>query len=179
MHHTLLPIPERKALRTEYRIRVLVVLCFMLSLAGLIGIAALFPAFVRASSEEHSQFDTVASLQKDKKDSGVSQIEAELSADSALLKGLATAPQGARLSSVIEGLVGSRGTLQFTSLAVSRAAGGFSVVIQGLAPTRDALLAFKSRLEAMAPGNKVTLPISELAKSADIQFSIQLTESLP
>ena len=180
MHHTLLPIPERKALRLEYRIRALIVLCFMASLAGLIGIAALFPAFMRASAEERTQLDTVASLQKDKKDSGVSQIEAELSADNVLLKGIAGAPDERRLSSIIASLVSARGSLTMSSISVSRLTGnGFSIVIQGISPTRDDLVAFKGRLEAMAPGNKVVLPVSELAKNTDVQFSIQLTEILP
>ena len=37
MHHTLLPLNERRALQREYHIRALTVLCFTLSLAGIIG----------------------------------------------------------------------------------------------------------------------------------------------
>ena len=53
------------------------------------------------------------------------------------------------------------------------------MVVQGIAPTREALVSYKNRLEGLTIGNKVELPISELAKSKDIRFSLRFTRTLP
>ena len=180
MQHTLLPATERRALRREYRVRVLIVLCFMASLAGLIGIGSLFPTFMRASLEEQSTLSVIASLKKVKDDSGMTKIEGELADDEALLAALEKHIGTALLSSVVEDAISARGSLQLTSFSLNRASTSTVVVVlQGTAQTRDALLAFKSRLESRVPGTKVELPISELAKSSDIPFSLRVTEPLP
>ena len=177
MRHTLLPYPARRALRKEYRIRALVVLCFMLSCAGVIGIGSLFPGFIHAISEERSQINTIASLQEGKKDSGILEIEKELAEDATLLSALLSLTPHDDMSKRIAKIAEIRGVVDITSISMERS-GTTSVayIIQGLAPTRDSLLSFKTRLEQLVPGGTVELPISELAKSTDVQFSLAYRE---
>jgi len=180
MQHTLLPIQERKTLRHEYRLRVAIVLCFMLSFAGLIGIGSLLPSYIAMSAKERTELDAVAALKKQKDTSGIGDIEGTLKADSALLNSASPLVQGTLPSAVVESVVSARGPVLLTSLMVASTDGSsFDVSIQGKAPDRSSLLAFQNRLEALAPGNKAVLPISELAKNSDIPFSIELTEKLP
>lgn len=180
MQHTLLPIQERKSLRHEYRLRVAIVLCFMLSFAGLIGIGSLFPSFISMSAKERSELDAVTALKKQKDDSGIGDIEGTLKADAALLAAATPLTVGTLPSAVIESVVSARGPVDLTSLSVASGDGSsFDVSIRGVAPDRPSLLAFQNRLEQLAPGNKAVLPISELAKNSDIPFSIELTEKLP
>lgn len=180
MQHTLLPLQERKTLRREYRLRVAIVLCFMLAFAGLIGIVSLFPAYISMSIKERSELEAVAALKKQKDDSGMADIEGTLKADAGLLNAALPLSGGVAPSSVVESVVSASGPVRITSLTVEQGDDlAFNVGIQGVAPDRDALLAFQNRLEALAPGNKAVLPISELAKNSNIPFSIQLTEKLP
>ncbi len=179
MQHTLVPIEERNMLRHEYRIRLGIVACFALSLAGIVGVSSLFPAFFRSSLEEHSELDTIATLQKEKTKTGITQIENELAADNLLLAPLSSA-NIVPLSSEVQDITALRGNIKLISLTFVRLSGGnVGSVIQGIAPTRESLLAFKGRLEANTPGGIVDLPIAQLAKSKDIPFSIQVTQKTP
>lgn len=180
MQHTLIPLQERKALRREYRLRAAIVLCFMLSFAGLIGIVSLFPAYISMSVKERSELDAVAALKKQKDVSGMATVEGTLKADAALLGSALPLSKGTMPSAVIESVVAARGPVRISALTIG--GGGddpFDVSIQGVAPDRDTLLAFQSRLEALAPGNKAVLPINQLAKNSNIPFSIELSEKLP
>lgn len=180
MKHTLLPLPERNILRREYRIRAGIVLCFMISIAGLIGIGALFPAFFRANMEEQSGISLVSSLKKGKDQSGITKIEKDLAVANVILKNIAESEDAVRLSTVIDSVLSTRGNIKLTSLSLTRiASSSVAVAIQGLAPSRDALLSFKTRLEQLSQGNAVNLPISELAKSVNLRFSLELAHLIP
>lgn len=180
MQHTLIPGPERAALRHEYRLRVLIVLCFMLSFAGVIGVVSLFPSFLSISEKEHAELAAVSALNKEKEANGTTDISRQLSEDQQTLNALSTELGVVRPSLVIQSIVSARGSVSITALTLKRSGNtDFVVSIQGVSPTRDALQAFQRRLEQLAPGNKAFLPISELARGTDIQYSIQLTEKLP
>ncbi len=180
MRHTLLPLPERIALRREYYIRDLIVLFFMLSLAILVGVASLFPAFMKAEIEKNQIKNTATTSIKDTKDSELKSIQSNMVKSMALLESLSEEKQPAKLSALVAGLISMRGDLKFSAISATKISSStLAMTIQGLAPTRNSLLLFKKNFEVAMPGNKVDLPVSELAKSANIQFSIQLAEKLP
>ena len=85
MYHTLLPLVERNALRREYRMRAGIVLCFMVSVAFLIGIVSLFPAYIRVMSEERSAEATMKSTSVAKNKGELTDIEKSVSENKALL----------------------------------------------------------------------------------------------
>lgn len=179
MQHTLIPRIERAALRREYRTRVFIVFCFTLSVAGIIGSVALFPAFIRALQEEKSQLSVIAALQKDKNDSGITEIENDLSRYAEYLSALLPGLDTPKYSQIIEDVVRTRGSVKITSLALEEmSTSSMQIRIQGIAPTRESLVTFKSRLEGLAPGNSVDLPIGELAKSRDIMYSLRVMHSI-
>lgn len=179
MLHTLLPINERKTLRREYRIRALIVLCFTLSVAGVIGIVSLFPSFIRATIEARGNEKALAAFKRDKDDSGLTTIEHNLSQYQALLTTLQAPPLRSRFSDLIPGLVSLRGPIRITSISVSKGQGTDSTVsLQIFAATRDDLLALKSRFEQVVSGNRINLPISALAKSTDIAVTLQFNEPM-
>lgn len=180
MQHTLLPLQERKALRREYRLRVAIVLCFMLSFAGFIGIVSLFPSYISMSVKEKGELDSVAAIKKQKDVSGMANVEGTLKTDASLLATAVPLMTGTEPSTVIESVVSARGSIHINAISVNQSDDSiFQVSIQGIAPDRDSLLAFQARLEALAPGNKASLPINQLAKNTNITFSIDLTEKLP
>ncbi|MEA2715598.1 MAG: hypothetical protein QOG91_626 [Candidatus Parcubacteria bacterium] len=180
MHHTLLPLNERRALQREYHVRALTVLCFTLSVAGIIGIGSLFPAYIRAGIEEQSALGDLASIAKAKDVSGLSDIQKNVAAGARLLSALSDSSGRPRTSALVAAVVGQRGNIGITALTILYVSTStVNVTILGQAPTREALLAFKSRLETEQQGNKVNLPPSTLAQAANIQFSIVLTKSVP
>ena len=182
MRHTLIPFPDRKKLRHEYRIRVAIVLCFMLSVAGIIGSASLFPTFIRVQREDKDARVAADILKKNKDANGVTDIEKQLAEGNILLGVLASSLHRPMLSAAIADLVGTRQQITITSVAMSRSQStttrSADVILQGKAPTRESLLSFKDRIEKGIPGSKVDLPISELSKSRDIQFSITVKQSI-
>ena len=178
MQHTLLPPQERTILRREYRIRVLIIFCFLLSVVGLIGAGALFPSFLFALNEEKVQLSLLDSLRKGKSESGVTALELDFRRDNALIAALSKEPKTPRPSVTIQSIVGVRGTVKLNSITVDTPTEDtVSIIIQGIAPNRDALLAFKVRLEELVPGGGVELPVSDLAKSKDLQFSMRITQT--
>ncbi len=191
MHYTLLTEKERSAVHHEYRTRAAIVFCFVMAAAGIIGIAGLFPAYTFSLSSERSQGRTLESI--DVKDDGKSDAtKKELSADSKLLSDVSRYVDGPTYSDVLNGIISAKGPVTFTSLEVEHGNAGVgtsavantvtssvTVIIQGVAPTRSALLDLRKRLSSLKSGNVVDLPISELTKSTAVQFSIKVTEQMP
>lgn len=180
MQHTLLPLKERNILRREYRMRVVIIFCFLLSVAGLIGAAALFPSFLFALNEEETQLQTLKTIKKTEDDGGVVKLELEFQKNNELIKLLSQERKIPQPSNTIQSIVGVRGPIKLNSISVDTPRqDALSIVIQGVAPNRDTLLSFKRRLEELVPGGGVELPVSDLAKSKDIQFSMRITQTFP
>jgi hypothetical protein len=179
MRHTFFPIQEQKILKREYRLRAVAVAFFMLALAGLIGVISLFPSYIQVAMERSSQAGTLASLKKGPDARAADAYREELESD---MKRLALLKDSTRVkpSTLIMETVSARGAVDITALSIDNiSTTTATIIVQGIAPTRDALVSFKTRLEGLVMGNKVELPISELAKSKDIQFSLKYTTLLP
>lgn len=159
--------------------RFAVVCCFMLASVSLIGFIALLPAFLAAYTDEKSALAAISDIKKGKDSAGAGAIQTRLATDTALVEALTKGLAQPRLSGVVESVAGLRGTNRLSSVRVERAATTtVTVIVQGIAPTRETLLAFKNRLESLSPGNKVDLPVAQLAKGSNIQFSLRLTQEL-
>ncbi len=179
MLYTLLPPTERKVLHRDYARRVLVVSLFAVGVAGLIGIGSLFPAFIRAGTEEAASQGELNAVTA-KNSSGLSDIQQRVSIGQNLLSVLGSGSNRSRLSYLLESIIQQRQMVRINSIAIDYPATNSAVAtIGGIAPTRDALVSFKSRLEASQPMSKVDLPVSELAKGTDVPFSIKITMMLP
>lgn len=180
MDYTFLPFNEQKDIKREYRIRAAIVLLFFLSTALIIGVGAMFPAYMRALSEKNLYIRAAAALKDSDQASVLESTEKDLMKSSAILSVLASSTEPEPFSSAIAAIAESRGPVVITSFALEKQPPSALVVtLQGQAPTRDALLAWKDRLADLAPGVSVDLPISELARDTDIQFSVQVTEPIP
>jgi len=178
MQHSLLPTKERAALRREYRIRVVIVFCFLLSVSGLIGVGALFPSFLFAVDEKKTQVALLESIKKDDQDITVTKLELGFQKDNKIIQALSQEPKTPRPSSTIQSIISVRGVVTLNSISVNTpVADALEVIIQGVAPNRDTLLAFKSRLEELVPGGEVELPVSDLAKSKNVSFSMRITQT--
>ncbi|MBP6858511.1 MAG: hypothetical protein KBC33_01615 [Candidatus Pacebacteria bacterium] len=152
----------------------------MLSVVGVIGIGSLFPAYVKVSFEERGQAALLQGDMGGQASGGIAEMTRELQEDTMLMRELSRTLGGQRPSTLVKDVVSARGSVKIQSIVVSDISTTSAVmVIQGVAATRESLVSFKTRLENMSVGNKVELPISELAKSKDIPFSLRFTRVLP
>lgn len=162
-------------LRREYRLRAFVVLCFALSLVGVISIVSFLPAFLFATIEKQNALTELRLMNSTNNKSGITELQREMAFSQSLLGKLNDAPDRARISLIIESIVSDRGPVRLDVLReMSRSTSTVRMFVKGFAPKRDDLLAFKSRLLASNPGSTIDLPVSELAKSADLDFSIMV-----
>jgi len=181
MRHTLLPLPERIALRREYYLRILVVLFFMISVAGLLGITAIFPAYIATVIEGKSvQKDSSGNAKDQDLSPDFGDIRKEMIRSQTLLSILAADSESKKISELIGGIVHLREDVLITSIVATKVSSTtFTATIQGIAPTRNSLISLKSRFEAAKSGNSANLPISELTSSTNIHFAMQLKEKMP
>lgn len=179
MNYTFLPYREQQKIRREYRIRVLIVLFFFISLSFLIGVGSLFPSYIFSVLEERTHLDQVIAFQKTADATTITATQQVLSQSGTVLDTVSNALQSNLSYSVITSIVSLKGNVVLNSFTVEHpSAKEIVVVVSGIAPTRADLLAFNSRLQGLPNKPTVDLPISTLAQDTHASFSIQITESL-
>ncbi len=180
MSYTFLPYLEQARIRREYRIRVLIVLFFFISISLIIATGSLFPAYVYSHFEEKNHLSQVAAFRKTADAVAIKANQKTLSTSAGILDTLSGSIQPDIYYSTITSIVSLRGGVKLSSLGVEHPSPTvIKIALAGIATTRSDLLAFKTRLERGLPGTvAVDLPISTLAKDANIPFSIQVTETL-
>jgi hypothetical protein len=180
MRHNFLPTKDQDVLKRVYYVHAMIVALFLLSVVGLVGLGSLFPAYISTNTEERSQLNTVASLKQSNDTSEALKIQKDLQDDSAKVTVLSKAINVVRPSAIITRMVEVRGPVRISSIVLSDISTSTAVVVmQGVAPTRESLVDFKTRLERLSIGNKVELPISGFAQSKDLPFSLRVNHKLP
>lgn len=182
MRHPLIPTAEKKALHHEYHVRLSIVFLWTLSVVGVIGITALFPAFMYASVEEVSALNTVSSSTKQPHAAEVSHFKTELTLSkntaNSVLAGISTSTL--TISDVIASVVAVRGQNSISMIAINRTTSGKALItIEGIAPTRNMLLAFKESIQAALSDATVDLPLEQLTQVKNVKFSIKVRSSTP
>lgn len=160
--------------------RVTVVSIVALAAALLIGCIALFPAFIRGVEDSHAAAGAVTADSKNNvTDVALNAAKADLSAANTLASTLIADDTQGGFTDVIRSIVGVSGGVSLSGIDLAYAdAKTVNAVLTGGAPTRDGLLAYRSRLEALF-STKIDIPISELAKSTSLGFNLHLTIKLP
>lgn len=182
IHYTLLPEPEIRTLRREYRVRVFVTLLLFVSCAIFIGSLSLLPSYFLSDDQGTKALKSAEELQKGREERGIDQVEKELSRNQVILKQLSLEKSKVVFSDLIQ-TVGKYRSPQILisafELSSLQAKGTttVTVVLQGKALTREGLIAFKKNLEQDKRFSGVELPISDLAKSKDIPFALKLSYS--
>ncbi|MDE2233181.1 MAG: hypothetical protein KGJ90_03535 [Patescibacteria group bacterium] len=162
----------------DYYLRLAVVVCIALASAAIVGAVALLPAYIQARNLESEQLSAVAKLDNSGDKAGVS-METELKADMATISRVESSFSNASASRAISDIISLRGNIRLTSFSFAASGKAVSLIVQGIAPTRDDLVSFKNDIENSLNGAKVDLPLSELTKSADIPFAISVAYNQP
>ncbi|MCX6716200.1 MAG: hypothetical protein NT077_04290 [Candidatus Taylorbacteria bacterium] len=180
MQHTLIPLRDRRRLYHEYYVRAIAVFIFTLAVSVVIGAAALFPAYIQAWFFNHSAQNEVSLAKSNKTDESLEKIKAELSSDNALLTVLTSEQKNVKFSPIIKSVIGVRGSVRITSFVINMTTATTTMItLTGIAPTRADLIAFRGRLEVLIPGNKINIPIDQLAKNINTPFTLKFSKPTP
>lgn len=180
IHYTLLPEKEIKTLKKEYRTRLFIILLFFVSCAVLVGIGSLTPAYIFSYTEEREALKNLETLRQSRQNRGTDNVIIDLTKSAAIVKQLEEYDDSTMFSQLISQIVSYKpANLYINSLdlknVVSKATTSIEIIVQGKASTREDLTIFGDRLKADPLISNVVLPVSNLAKSKDISFSIKLS----
>lgn len=174
----LLPGERHRTLRREYFWRLIVVAAVL----GIVLIASatilLLPTYLYVSNEVHSRTERLATVSSALASSDEAELLGRLDAlsqDTATLSKLGTLPSASAV--VSEVLAISRPGITLSSIAYTPKAGNTaaSMVISGMAATRDALRNYQLALQGTSFAQGVDLPVSAYAKDSNISFGITIT----
>jgi hypothetical protein len=180
IHYTLLPEKEIKKLRREYRIRLTIFLLFFMSCSVFVGIISLMPAYIYSYTQEKEALDKLEELQAKRKSDTIGPIKKELSDNTIVINKIKNINDSVIYSNIVSKIISQKPSGVSIKSFDMQAAGGsatstVTVAIQGKALTRESLVAFKDRLTKDPLITKVELPVSDLAKSRDISYSIKVS----
>lgn len=184
----LLPFEYKKKNRTEYILRlVVVVMCAAIFLI-LSSLALLIPSYVRALSQESTAEARLARVESGaKKATALVPGEQDPSARLAKLDEKAElflrAKKASGISSIptegIQEVIELKpASLKISSITYDKAAGREKFIVSGIALHRDDLARFVEDLKKNTSFTKVELPISSYVKSTNISFSIVLERAM-
>ncbi len=168
-----------RSLKREYRTRVFVMFLFFISIAVIIGILSLFPAYIFSYSQGQSSFQKIQTLEKNREARDIKNISKELKESYQIIKKLKANENISRFSETISEITKLRpAQVTLTSFQLSKSGSATSsteAIVQGKAISRESLLLFKKKLEDDQRITKVELPVSDLTKPKNISFAIRIT----
>lgn len=179
MNYTFLPQTERNKLKKEYRVRALVVLLFVLSVSVLMGVVSLFPTYINSRIVEKQELAKIADINKTNDSNGLEAVKKQLDADNVFLVNAETTNTASTFYPIIKDIIIAKGSVKINSIAITNVSTTtIDFVIQGFSTNREGLIGYKNRLETSMSGSVADLPLSDLAKNRDIQFSLKFTYSI-
>lgn len=167
---TIITEQYEKMLRRDYRLRLASVVLFALSIICVVGIVSLIPSYILSNDQYTSADRDLQALRTRREESGVVKQEKEIFVSRDLINKVNAHVSPVYLSGIVEALVAERSSgISITQMTVDMGAVSFG----GVARDRESLVAFKRNLEQSGRFIKVELPLSDLAKSRNINFSIK------
>jgi len=173
----LLPQDVQAQQRREYRLRLGAVALLFLAFAFIVGIVSLLPFAVSSGVElmatkRDSTSNTVAPQIDRTALDEVLAFKGELN----LLVPAEPQPTYSFAKSIKDATLDKPDGVSLSSFSFASVSGeAMQLVLSGVSATRDALVEFSQRLSSDAAFSSVDLPISNLSKKSDIDFSITLT----
>lgn len=175
----LLPFANRKKVKREYRLRLITLTLFMAASVVAIGSISILPTLFLSQSKKLSIENQAEFVER-----SIAHREAEVSLETlrdsrSRLALLATEDEQTTLTETIEVLCQCETTplVDIDGFFYETFGGIAKINVTGVASTRDALLSYKGRLERSEIFSSVELPISNLARDRDIEFTITVEQT--
>ena len=175
---SLLPEKNKKNLKKEYLVRYIILILLMGIFCIFIFIVSLVPAYINVNLNK-KLIETSLKEQNNEKES-LSADEADRIFD-VLEKQTSFLIRQQQLTSFV--LTNITEHLD-TGISILKLYGsydnkeGWTIKIDGTANSREGLSAFVDRIKADGQFKKINLPVSDLVKSENINFSIEIKENL-
>lgn len=173
----LLPPAEKQRMKKEYKLRVFTVYFFFIGTALLIALVLLLPSYFLANVIEGDAKREVAILENSSESTEREEINAELLLIKERLRAITKVEDRTELYEVIDTIANVGGnSISISSISYSRGFDGehSTLLLGGIALTRDGLLAFTKTLEENELFAEVNLPVSSLAQDQNIEFNIDV-----
>lgn len=171
----LIPPQAKKGVVREYWLRVVSVWFYTWSAALLGGVLIMVPAYVLINSQVSVYQESAKSASA--KVANFGDVSKSLTASSLQASKLLTGFRQSLISERISTLRSlEKPGVTISEFAITRTDEAYEPIqVSGTAENRQALAAFRDRLLALPDVASVDLPISNLAKDRDIQFSLTVT----
>ena len=170
----LLPQQDQRDLVSDYRLRFAVISLLLFCALGTVALAALAPTFLLSYQKEIFTKNIVNVLKNDSMERSKDRLADTLSFTAKEIKVLSTVGSAAYSYELIAEVIQNKTEeVKLTGIRVSRGESDASdIVVTGEARDRDTLLSFVRILEKEKSFSSVTVPVSNFAAAADINFSI-------
>lgn len=171
----LIPLAAKKSIVKEYWIRVLSVWMILWAFALLCGMSIIFPSYVLIKSQVDVYATPAAEASEKVADyKSASKVLIESSQQARIIVDENREQVMSDLVLLFRSLQGD--TVQLSGMTILRSDDGVAPVkLEGIADDRQSLASFRDRLLEQPNITVVDLPISNLARDRDIQFSITVT----
>lgn len=171
---TLLPEQHKKKLYKEYRLRLIVVVMFFVTSFFVVSVSLLYPSYISLKTEKSTlnvETQRLVDQIEFKNGQGINATIANIKSDLRLSK-----PDETLIAQAISAVLNERpGGVYIDTLRYTRGIGAPSTLsLHGTAKDRNALITFSNNLKKELIFSSVDLPISNLAKQADVDFSLTL-----
>jgi len=171
---SVLPKSFKKKIQSEYRLRLITVISILISMSFLAGVVLLIPAYILADAE----LQTLEGRTLEVKRAGEEIVSKESQDEAVWTRELLLFVASQSGTREIEPLIRTIINEIPTGIRVMRMEylKGESEVIKlsGVAADRRSLTEFSSQLSSLSEVEEVDLPLSNLVKSTDIPFSLDM-----
>jgi hypothetical protein len=176
MFYNLLPEEIQKKLLQEYHLRFSALLLILFSTICVVGVILLIPSYFLLFQKRSGFQLEIASLRSDQEDSSRQSSATAFRNLEEKMKALNILDSNRELPHVLfEKIVEDRGASISIQRFSSRLVGSTTeITVEGVAKTRDDLIAFKDRIKKKEPFTFVEFPPELLAKSKDMHFLMNI-----
>ncbi|OGG47469.1 hypothetical protein A2671_00755 [Candidatus Kaiserbacteria bacterium RIFCSPHIGHO2_01_FULL_49_13] len=169
----LLPEEEKRALEREYILRLSAVCLGMATGVVLIGIAGLMPAFLFLQEKRVALETQVQAVDEYLKTQGTERVTAEFRSISSKVAILDVLRKTIDTPEFIDGIIAARPSgVTLTGVVLSQSGAVGKITLEGFAARRTDLATFVETLQNTKHFTSVDFPISNLADSENLTFSI-------
>lgn len=171
----LLPREAKHAIVIEYRLRLLVVWCFILALSFFVSALLLLPSYVAVSSDL-SYAESALMVQAADTGASYASTLKEINTANSIGQRLAQSDADISITDILREVDAEFGRgIQFVGLSIVRTSGSEpQIELQGIAATRDELARFVERLKANPYIADASVPFAQLAQAANSAFSVTI-----
>lgn len=173
----LLPVEEKKKIRRDYVFRLLTVALGVVSLSAIIGIVTLFPSYFISDFQKRAAIEEAERTRKTGGEGDQENIASLLKEAQLKLKILSPEREKVFLRTVFDTAIGYKpNTVALTGMVYQEGSEGeLTFIINGVADNREDLLVFSQDLKRDTLFDDVELPVSNLAKDRNINFTLTVS----